>query len=154
MLSGNNVIDEITESDIDRSMLESYGIDGEFFSDGTLNESIDRKPKLFGVDGFLVFNLEDTVERIFRDETFSAVLDEFHGKAEDFDAYELVAEWSVDFLKRFVLDWTSSLTKGEMLRYDEMFRKIAGEYGNDELVSWVKSDDKRFDKMPKIVRIQ
>ena len=154
MLSENTAVDEITESDIDRSMLESYGIDGEFFSDGTLNESIDRKPKLFGVDGFLVFNLEDTVERMFKDETFNAVLDGFHGKAEDLDAYELVAEWSDVLLKRFVFDWASSLTKGEMLRYDEMFRKMASEYGNDELVSWVKSDDKRFDKMPKIVRIQ
>ena len=154
MLSENTDIDGITESDIDQMMLESYGVEGEFFSDGTLNESIDRKPKLYGVDGFLVFNLEDTVERIFKDEVFDAVLEEFHGEADDDGAYVLVAEWSPDFLKRFALDWMSCLTKGEMLRYDEMFRKMATEYGNEDLESWVKTDDKRFEKMPKIVRIQ
>lgn len=147
--------DNIIEEDIDQMMLESYGIkDSSFIVNGTLNESLDKKPRLYGVDGFLVYNMEDTLEHILKDDIFDAVLEEFHDRADAEDAYVIVEQWSADFINNYVKDFLKGLTKGEELRYDELFRELAEKSDNDDLVRSIRSDDKRFGKMPKIVRIR
>lgn len=147
--------DNIIEEDIDQMMLESYGIkDSSFIVNGTLNESLDKKPRLYGVDGFLVYNMEDTLEHILKDDIFDAVLEEFHDRADAEDAYVIVEQWSADFINNYVKDFLKGLTKGEELRYDELFRELAEKSDNDDLVRSIRNDDKRFGKMPKIVRIR
>lgn len=147
--------DNIIEEDIDQMMLESYGIkDSSFIVNGTLNESLDKKPRLYGVDGFLVYNMEDTLEHILKDDIFDAVLEEFHDRVDAEDAYVIVEQWSADFINNYVKDFLKGLTKGEELRYDELFRELAEKSDNDDLVRSIRSDDKRFGKMPKIVRIR
>jgi hypothetical protein len=147
--------DNIIEEDIDQMMLESYGIkDSSFIVNGTLNESLDKKPRLYGVDGFLVYNMEDTLEHILKDDIFDAVLEELHDRADAEDAYVIVEQWSADFINNYVKDFLKGLTKGEELRYDELFRELAEKSDNDDLVRSIRSDDKRFEKMPKIVRIR
>jgi len=146
--------DNIIESDIDRMMLESYGIDDCFVSDGMMNESLDRKPRLFGVDGFLVFDFDDTVNYILKDEIFNAVLEEFYDKSDSEGAFVIVGQWSSDFIKSNMEEFVLSLTKGEILKYDDFFREMSKKSENENLIMSIDSNDKRFDKMPKVVRIQ
>lgn len=145
---------DISEEEIDRAMLESYGVtDGTVFY-GVLNESLVRKPRLFGVDGFLVFNLDDSVDYLLKDDALCAVLDEFAGKSYDEGSCAIACEWSPEFTKGLVRDWLMDLTKGEVLVYDEALRRVADDFGEDGLARSVKCDDRRFGIMPKIVRIQ
>lgn len=145
---------ELTEGDIDRMMLESYGVsDSAPVFGELLGESVSLKPRLFGVDGFLVFDSEDAIEHILKDGIFRAVMDEVHEKADSEGAYVISGLWSDGFVKDLVRTAIGELTKGEALKYDEFFRTLDDKYGEGEFHS-LKCDDSRFAKMPNVVRIQ
>jgi len=152
--NGMNIICD--ECAIDRMMLENYGIEVTEELGKRINESLARNDseKLFGIDGFLVFNTDDTADYVNDNDMFGCFVDDdFYPSLDSHEALCIIERWSPEFMTERLKDSLNSLDKGEILRYDDLFRGILELDNENTKGIRVRYDDGRFEKMPKIVRI-
>jgi len=144
------------EIEVDRMMLESYGISITEDIDRRINESTvrDDKDKRFGVDFMFVFDADDACEDIERNDVFDYYLNnEIYAKLDSCMASRLIDMWQGDFVHDSLVNWLNDMDKGEVLRYDDFFRHLLAFSESDAVLSLVDSTDKRFELMPHVVRI-
>lgn len=109
--------------------------------------------KIFTIDKYRSYGLEDATDEILKDEVFNEYLHALNERLDpDADA-ELLEQWTPEFIRDKVMMFMSRLSKGEKFYYAEFFRELLSESSNDEAVNLVDFNDKVFDEMPDAMRL-
>lgn len=143
--------------DMDRMILEECG-----YSEGSTRYRLifenvvadDDNEKIFTIDKYRSYGIDDTVNEILKDEVF----DEYWHKniydrlSDDEDA-RLLEQWTPDFISEEVKKHLSKLNKVEKFYYIDFFRDILSKSENKEAVNLIDFNDKVFDEMPNVMRL-
>lgn len=158
-------VDESTENteeipsfeDIDRNILLEcgYSEDSPRFRKIFENVVADSdEEKIFTIDKYSSYNLDDTADEILKDETFDNYWNKNIYEKLDPDAdATLVEQWTPEFIGDEVRKYLSKMNKIEKFYYVEFFRELLSKSENDEAVELIDIDDPVFDEMPNVMRL-
>lgn len=158
-------IDESTENteeipsfeDIDRNILLECGYSEESprfrkIFENVVADSDDEK--IFTIDKYSSYNLDDTADEILKDEEFDNYWHKNIYEKLDPDAdATLVEQWTPEFMGEEVRKYLSKMNKVEKFYYIEFFRELLSKSENEDAVGLIDIDDPVFDNMPNVMRL-
>ena len=110
--------------------------------------------KIFTIDKFRSYGLDDAADEILKDEVFDRYWREsIYDRLDPESDAELVEQWDDAFIGEEVRKHLAGLKKIEKFYYIDFFRKILSKSSNDEAVNLIDFDDKAFDEMPDVMRL-
>lgn len=110
--------------------------------------------KIFTIDKYRSYGLDDTVNEILKDETFDNYWHtNIYDKLDDEADAKLLEQWTPEFMGEEVKKHLSKLNKIEKFYYIEFFRELLSKSDNDDAVNLIDFDDKVFDEMPNVMRL-
>ena len=143
--------------EIDRAVLEGCGYreGSEAYSmiyEGVVGDSDERK--IFTVDRFRSYGIDDAVDEVLKDEVFDEYWHEsIYDRLSDEDDGELLEQWTPEFMGEELKKYLSTLKKVERLNYQDFFRHILEKSRNPDAVDLIDFDDGAFDGMPTVMRL-
>jgi hypothetical protein len=110
--------------------------------------------KIFTIDKYRSYNLDDAADEILKDETFDVywhkvILDRLDPE----DDATLVEQWDDSFMGDEVRKYLSGMKKVEKFNYIDFFRGILSKSEDDSAVELLDIDDPAFDSMPNLMRL-
>lgn len=141
----------------EKVILESCGYDvghgvGKRIYESNVAES--DKDKIFTIDQFRSYNLEDTANEILKDETFDNYWHQsIYERLDDEGDGALLEQWTPDFMSEEVKAFLAQMKKDEIFYYIDFFRGILGKSENDGAMELIDFNDKAFDEMPRVMRL-
>lgn len=143
--------------DMDRMFLNECGYSEESprykkIFENVVADSDDEK--IFTIDKYRSYGLEDTVNEILKDETFDNYWHKnIYDRLDDEADSKLLEQWTPEFMGEEVRKYLSKLNKIEKFYYIEFFREILSKSDNDDAVNLIDFNDPVFDEMPNVMRL-
>ena len=143
--------------DMDKMILEECG-----YSEGSpryrlIFENVvadDDSEKIFTIDKYRSYGIDDTVNEILKDEVFDEYCHKnIYDRLSDEEDTRLLEQWTPDFISEEVKRHLSKLNKVEKFYYIDFFRDILSKSENEEAVNLIDFNDKVFDEMPNVMRL-
>ena len=143
--------------DMDRMILTECGYSEDSPRFRKIYESVvadSDDEKIFTIDKYRSYGIDDTVNEILKDETFDNYWHtNIYDKLDDEADAKLLEQWTPEFMGEEVKKHLSKLNKIEKFYYIEFFRELLSKSDNDEAVNLIDFNDKIFDEMPNVMRL-